>query len=220
MRLILVLAVLLAALPARANIVYSYLGNPYTDISDSSLPAGTFDTSMLISGSFELANPIAPNTPLTDITADVLNFSFFNGRSTLTQASARLTTFFFVQTNAVGAISVWDVIIQQALPPSLLGEEISIATQNDSTGSLGLSGVTDRGQLAVCEPATIPRGLCILRADVASVDNRPGVWSSTVTGTPGTPVSEPATAGLALAALGCLAASTRRRRANLRQALR
>jgi len=193
MRTIFALVFLLASAPAQASAIYTYVGNPFSDIVDLPFPPGTFDTSMRVTGFFELANPLPSDLPLTDIGADVLSFSFSNGRSTLTAADSNLSTFFFVQTDAAGQISVWDIIVQQTL---LISEhDTQIVTQNDIDGALGLSGVQDRGLLSMCDPALVPRGLCITLADQAFVDNLPGSWSSSGPVTP-VPAPEPASCGL------------------------
>lgn len=212
MRAVLALALVLASLPVRANVFYAYTGNPYTTFQDLALPAGAFDNTMRVSGIFELAAPIAANTPLTDFSSNVVSFSFSNGRNTLTQADPRLTTFFFLQTDASGRIDIWDIVVQQSIPTSFIGSDVSISSQNDTLGALGLSGVTDRGQLVVCEPSNIPRGLCISLADIASVDNLPGTWSSPAVEPPITAVAEPETTALMALGLGWIALAGRRRR--------
>jgi hypothetical protein len=209
-RLLLLFVSLLLPLAGHANVTYSYVGNPYTHIDDLPFPAGTFDTSMRVSGSFELAAALPANLPMTDITGDVLGFSFANGRSTLNQNDLLLTLFFFVQTDAAGAISAWDVIVEQTLTLTAFGDtDATIATQNDTAGLLGLSGVQDRGQFVQCDPAGVPRGLCVAFADEATVDGVPGAWASSVTAPP---VPEPTSAMLALAGLGWLGVALKRRR--------
>lgn len=209
MRIVLVLLLLLVSVPARASAIYTYAGDPFTDVVDLPFPPGTFDTSMRVTGWFELADPLPADLPLTDIGGDVLAFSFSNGRSTLTNAGPGLATIFFVQTNAAGAIDVWDVILQQSLVLTPLGDhDTRIVTQNDTAGLLGLSGVQDLGALLMCDPALVPRGLCSSFEDSAFIDGSPGVWLSS---TPPTAVPEPATAGLM--ALGAALLAARRRRA-------
>ena len=209
MRTLFALVFLLASVPAQASVIYSYVGNPFTDIVDLPFPPGSFDTSMRVTGSFELANPLSANLPLTDIGADVLHFSFSNGRSMLTELDSDLSTFFFVETGAAGQISVWDIILQQTL--SFTEHDTSIVTQNDTVGSLGLLGVQDSGLLSMCDPVLVPRGECLVLADQAFVDNAPGGWSSSSPGTP-TPVPEPASSSLMALALGASALVKRFRR--------
>ena len=53
------IALLGGAGTAAADVIYSYVGDAYTDIVDLPRPDGTFDTSMRITGSFVLANALA-----------------------------------------------------------------------------------------------------------------------------------------------------------------
>jgi hypothetical protein len=216
MRIVLVLLLLLVSVPARANVIYTYTGSPFTDVLDLPFPPGTFDTSMRVTGWFELADLLPADLPLTDIGGDVLAFSFSNGRSTLTAADPSLTTFFFVQTDAAGDIDVWDVILQQTLVLTPFGDhDTRIVTQNDTAGLLGLSGVQDLGALLMCDPALVPRGLCLSFEDSALIDGSPGVWQSSE---PAAAVPEPSTAGLMAFGLGAALLATRRRRAATRVA--
>src|SRR6476659_7299253 len=52
---------------------------------------GTYTTSMNVTGSLTLTNPLGPNEPLHDITGPNLqSFSFFDGRNTITNLSPNL----------------------------------------------------------------------------------------------------------------------------------
>lgn len=197
--------------PAQANVTYSYLGNPFSDVIDASFPTGTFDTSMRVSGSFELANPLAPNLAFTDIGADILIFTFSNGRSTLSSGDADLSNFFFVQTDAAGQIVVWDLILQQSPPLTDANDpQVAIVTQNDPAGLLfGSPAVQDRGDFIRCEPSNVPRGLCINLLDSAST-TAPGGWTLSVPGTPVVPVASPSSAALLGLGLMVLAFTGRR----------
>ena len=67
--------------PARASTVYTYTGNFFNEFVNQNPPSGTYDASMRVTGSFEVATPLAPNLSFQDIKADVLHFSFFDGRN-------------------------------------------------------------------------------------------------------------------------------------------
>ena len=68
-----------------ATAIYTYTGAHYDWFQDQDPPAGSFDSSMYISGFAVLSEPVAPNTSwlsATDDTPQLLDFSFFDGRST------------------------------------------------------------------------------------------------------------------------------------------
>jgi hypothetical protein len=207
MRTVITLILLLASAPAHANVIYSYVGTPFTDIVDVPFPGGTFDISMGITGAFELASPLPANLPMTDIAADVLSFTFSNGRDTVTELSPEVTTFFYVKTNGAGLLTDWFLIVDQTSRADLADPQVSIFVWNDPQGlALGTQLVLDQGTLAMCDPALIPRGLCITLADQASVANRPGTWSSS------TPPNVPEPASAAFLTVALLAAGVRAKR--------
>jgi hypothetical protein len=202
-------AMLGVAAQAGADTIYSYVGHTYTDIADVPLPAGSFDSSMRVSGEFTLADPLAPGLASTDITPLLTSFSFSNGRTTLTNLDPQLTiAAFSVSTDAFGAINLWAISIQQ-LDAVNGGNDLVIQTLNDP--DFGFP-VEDSGQVLACDPRFLPRGLCLTLADIASVSEAPGAWTGTSTtgSTTGEPVPEPTTLGLC--ALGLWAVGRRRAR--------
>ncbi len=202
-KVLVLVAMLGMARVASADAIYTYTGHTYTEIADALLPAGSFDTSMQVTGEFVLADALAAGMPSTDITALITSFTFSNGRSTLTDQDPLLASALFsVATDAFGAISAWAIFVQQDQATSG-GADILIQTVNDP--DLGFS-TEDRGQLVVCDPVLLRRGLCLSLADIATVSDAPGTWTRT---TPGT-VPEPAT--LSLCAVGLWAVARRRAR--------
>jgi hypothetical protein len=176
-----VLVLLLAASPISANVVYQYVGNNFDTIIDGTAPAGTYTTDMSVMGSFELTAPLAPNLAVGStgtITADILSFSFSDGRSTLTESTPNIGSngilSFEVSTDALGAIVGWAIAIGAGdagvSPPGLLIETSSDFTNFDS-GEIHESG-----------------GM-----DIGSITNSPGTW---------TLVPEPGTGSLLALGLG------------------
>lgn len=197
---------------AAAATTYFYTGQNFTQVDDSTpLPAGTFDTSMKVSGSFTLANPLALSSTFADLSNEVLAFSFSDGRSTLTQADLGpdLTTIFAVQTDAAGQFERWAIIVQQTKTlKAPNGQDIFIAAINDPGGLfIGSPAIQDTGSLAECRPDGIPRGLCVVLGDVASVTDVPGSW---LRETEATAVAEPTQLGLLAIGALCLAGLRRR----------
>ena len=62
-----------------AQTIYQYTGNSYTTIIDNTPPAGTFDTSMNIGGTFTVAAPLTPNMAFGDIGGSIVSYSFTTG---------------------------------------------------------------------------------------------------------------------------------------------
>jgi hypothetical protein len=188
-------ALSLAAASANANTTYTYVGNNFTQIEDLPRPAGAFDTSMSVSGSFTLASPLAPNAFIADLSSQVLAFSFSDGRHTLTEVDLDpdFFTLFGVKTDANGQFERWAMFVQQTKTLKVPdGADILIFSNNDPDALFsGSPSIQDFGDLGVCQVFD-PPGICHTLADTASVTNAPGVWTSASS----TPVPAPASLGL------------------------
>jgi len=201
--ILVLIAMLGAAGNAAADVIYTYVGETYTDIVDLPRPDGTFDTSMRVTGTFVLENALAPNTPLTDFSADVKSFSFSNGRFTLTNLDPAMQFgVFSLSTNAAGAIDSWAISVQQIDTFGPLKRDVIAQTLN----APDFLGVEDRGQLVVCSEFD-PPGICHTLADEGIVEGAPGTWSQSE---PPPPVPEPATLALSVLGLGAVARRPRR----------
>jgi MYXO-CTERM domain-containing protein len=179
---------------ASANAIYSYDGNPFEYVDDPNPPAGTFDTTDRVTGSFELASALAPNLAFADISGSLVSWSFDNGRDTITSGSGVVGTF-LVSTDATGDIDRWEIEVWDAagLPTTVGEQRKAVGTQRDGTYAVTI----DFGQVAECAVA----GCGTLSVDAASNSDVPGTW---------TLVPEPASG--AMAALGLVALGARRRR--------
>jgi hypothetical protein len=158
---------------AKATTVYTYTGNDYTSIVDNLLPSGTYTTSMSVSVTFTLANPLAANLPvLTDITVDVLSFSFFDGRNTLTNATA-VDDLFSVGTDMAGNIVLWNVAADNGDPTSIGEKAFLIETLFPGNG-------LDFDQALIDECVFAVAGTCTnFLFDVGSNTDHPGHWART-----------------------------------------
>src|SRR5262249_11148474 len=96
---------------SHADVVYTYTGNTFNPnlIADDVIVAvpGSYDPTMRVTGTITLANALAPNLPLQDITASLLDYSFNDGRNTLDKANSQGV--FQIETDATGAILNWDI---------------------------------------------------------------------------------------------------------------
>ena len=119
------LTIALVAQPMFANTIYSYTGNPFTNVT------APYTTSDFVSGMLTLAGPLAANMPLTAVTP--IAFSFSDGVQTLTQSDVRFSEFLFA-TGPSGAITQWEVQLQG------FGRGSLINTDDFLRGDLGISG--------------------------------------------------------------------------------
>jgi hypothetical protein len=170
------------ALPARADTVYTYTGNPFTTfVGGLSCPPECH-----ITGEFTVVQPLAAN--LGNVSVSPSSFSFTDGNVTLTDASTGYTQaplFLFFSTDATGAITSWDVF--------LLTSTYHIQTDNDSSG----------GTLFQYDVSGFGVGS---GANIAIESGNPGSWSISSTTVP-----EPSSLLLVGTGLLCLGPLLRRR---------
>lgn len=168
--------------PAFAT-TYTYTGNNFDSIRDTTAIGGQYNTSQSVQGSFDLAFTLPANQTSLDVSALVTSFSFTDGRQTFTDASTLSREFFNVSTDATGQISMWRVVLESTSNNPL----DAIDTVN-----FGAS-VRDRGRQLITGG----------NFDQGSIQNAAGSW--TVTNIP-----EPGTA--LLLGLGLVALSSERNR--------
>lgn len=167
---------LMIASTAQAVTTYQYTGNNYTSIEDGSV-SGSFTTSMSITGDFTVDTSLA-TMGLTDISANILSYSFFTGRGNIMTESNSNINDFFVAVDGTGQITHWRINVIEPTPTGI-GDQYSLAvTNNDGGGS-----AQDAGSLLecyvdiTCYPAFRDRGL---------VDDQPGTWSVSTVPIPAT----------------------------------
>ena len=163
------------ATSASANWIYSYTGNNFNQIeNDYMLPVpGTYTTAMSVTGSFEVASPIAGNA--SDLFIAPLSYSFFDGRNTYNNINSvpyYSGNSFKVWTNGSGEIINWYIILKD--------NDFNIGTVQTAKYA---SGVYDQGSVEPTHGGTTQR-------DSAIVWGNPGVWTAT---DPPAPVPEPGT---------------------------
>jgi YVTN family beta-propeller protein len=136
-----------ADVPVAASTTYNITGNPFTTFTG----AASCSPDCNVTGSFTLAQPLAPN--LSNATITPTSFSFSVGTSNLTQANTTSASFSSVSTDASGSITAWSI--------SLSSSNFTIDTANNS------ATVQDFYQ------QTSPQG-------TASNANSPATWPKTV----------------------------------------
>lgn len=101
-----------------AAVRYSYTGNPFvvSEISNDSIPSGSYTSEMRITIELTLSAPLGPNFGNIFLTSDsdfrdrVLDYQFSDGRNTLVPSNSfnPFQTFLAI-TDATGAIIAWDL---------------------------------------------------------------------------------------------------------------
>ena len=167
----------LAALPSvsgLADTIYTYQGNPFQGVGYTiccSKVGKPFTTDDYVSGSFTVSTPLKASRPFSPIKP--IAFSFSDGVDTLTSNDSFFVFTFDVGTNATGAITSWNIVMENnGVPPRFYG----IVTANAVlSGSLF---TTDYG----LSPNTPPGTYDVYGAN----GNDAGTWSVSET-TPSTP---------------------------------
>lgn len=94
------------AVPASAQVVYSYQGNAFATVSPP------YTMAMSVSGSFEVASTLPANAT-TDVAPIVTAFNFFDGVEARTLADTSICQF-SVTTNGAGQIVDWSIWLREA----------------------------------------------------------------------------------------------------------
>ncbi|MEM7223846.1 MAG: PEP-CTERM sorting domain-containing protein [Pseudomonadota bacterium] len=146
----LVLSAGLLLLPSGASaalFTYDYVGNLFTDAS------GEYTTSDFIRGWFTVDLPTNLNiTPIEDITADLVSFSFSDGVQTVSNGGNTVIVGFSIETDGAGDIVTWFVEF------------------TDTNNTLALITIFDP------DATTIDRGTTS-STDLGEVRDNPGTWT-------------------------------------------
>jgi hypothetical protein len=160
---------------AHAVTVYTYTGNTFSLIQNETPPDGTYTTSMSVTGSFTLQNPLPANSLVTDITANVLSFSLSDGRSTITDLNATFATFQIG--TALGNINSWFVNAIFAPIYTAVGDQnVAITTRNQAPFIIDIASTIECTQFSTA---------CDLNGlDEAIIQDNAGTWSVSTSETP------------------------------------
>ncbi|GJM08217.1 MAG: hypothetical protein DHS20C11_04930 [Lysobacteraceae bacterium] len=143
---------------AASAVTYSYSGNPFTTTPPP------YTSSDRITGTFQLALPVAPSKTNVDLTDYLLDFSFTDGIQTRTSDDSTVCSF-KVSTDASGNITGWLISLHQKPQPPV----------NDPIEFLDTTDVVDQGGIGqaglfACDNVQMGVG--------GQVFNNPGTWSS------------------------------------------
>ena len=153
----------LLASGAQAATIYQYAGNNFDTITDNDPPAGTYTTSMNVSGSFTVGAPLGM-MGLADISASVLSWSFSDGRNTLTESNSTINLF-DIAVGGSGQITAWTIDISEPLG-SNVGDQRAIIVTNSSGDTGILSECTTQNNCGFNQAI-----------DLAAIESQPGSWT-------------------------------------------
>jgi hypothetical protein len=162
------LLALMASVPSRADVVYTYTGNPFDTYSGH-----TCSVHCYVSGSFTVAAPLGSNLPSSTVITPE-SFSLTTEGITLTESNA-VDLNLLVGTGPSGTIDAWNfVAIGPSLIPSSPNARIFSADNPD------LFFAQDNLRIGFAGPP-FPGPI------VESANNNPGTWSSSVINVQTTP---------------------------------
>jgi len=115
---------------ARADVIYTYTGNPFVDgVNGTPPPDLPYTTSDRVTGQFTVPTALAPNLVVANVTPT--SFHFSDGVQTV----SNLTTFdvdvFQISTNGSAAISAWTIILLFNQTQDVIQSVESIANVQD-----------------------------------------------------------------------------------------
>jgi hypothetical protein len=179
--------VLSLSTPAWANAIYTYTGNPFTNVQP------TYTTADRVTVTMTLTNPLGPNLSASDVTPNLVALSMSDGLQTIDLTTPGLTgTIATFSTDPSGNISLWNVALTLDTGP--FGNCCSqIGTENDINPKDGTPIMQDDAS-AGNPPGSVFEAL-------GSNSNAPGQWSV---------APEPNTVALLLVGLVTMAGFTRR----------
>jgi hypothetical protein len=156
--------------PAFGIATYTYTGNNYAVVT------APFTTSMHVSGSFSVADPLAADLPLTDIEGDLLAFTFSDGVTVYTLANAVVQDM-RVGTDSAGNIDEWQIVLLRPFPTP--------TDINDRDRRLSSSAALDQGSFRDCLDEFF--GECTTLGPLTigeTLPDQPGSWDTSVSSVP------------------------------------
>ena len=128
-------------LPIMANTIYTYTGNPFTDVQSP------YTTSNFVSGSFTVASPLANNLSAAGITP--ISLSFTDGIQTINNVA--FASSFVLSTDANGKIVNWFMTLVPSPSQGIVTANLPFGFALDT---VALGGSTNAGAFNQSAPGT------------------------------------------------------------------
>ena len=173
---ILVIFVLIIFNAAHSSAInYSYTGENYTSIlEDNTPPTGSYTLGMSVSGNFD-SDTVFTLMPLTDISSNIVKYTFSDGRNTLTETNSSIDVF-EIAVNGNGEIIEWNIEIEVPLVnPTTSGDQFIIIN------TVNAASLTTEDLGVISECTTDACDVFDRINDVAQTFSNPGQWSSALT---------------------------------------
>ena len=191
---------LLSGQAASANTVYTYTGNPYTDVLDGPSIPGSYSTTMFISGTVTLSGALGSNLSYYNISSgDIAAYSFDDGRGDVLTQDNSTINMGAIYTDSHGTITQWSLRIGTTLGPNKGDMSYSIESNNipyysNNIDKAGITLCVESGSGSYCPAATY---------EFAENFGSPGTWTSPIANATPLPAAGPLFA-TGLGALGLL----------------
>jgi hypothetical protein len=174
---------LIMTVSANASYVYSYTGNTFDSFSSPS----SWDTSMYVSGTFELQGALGQN--LIDSPITPTSFSFTDGVNTITSVDAAANPLLYnvdlrFSTDTNGVIKDWYVLldfgpVSTPFYPGTLGNIGQTLARIHTEGGVSEFGMAASWDVAVIYTCTAinPDNSCATDQDTGGTVANPGAWT-------------------------------------------
>ncbi len=159
-----------AAFKANASVIYTYTGNNFTSATDP------YTTDMNVTLQFETAIPLTGTGAMTNVSAEILSYTMYDGRKTLTDSDSPLDIYLNIDT-ATGIPTEWTIHATNEF-----GRSIGDIVNRMKTIYYSYSGGLDSAEEIECKFIPTEVGECmgfdyIAGADVYNSPGSSGTWS-------------------------------------------
>ena len=158
------------AFKANASVIYTYTGNNFTSATDP------YTTDMNVTLQFETAIPLTGTGAMTNVSADILSYTMFDGIKTLTEEDSVIDVFMNIDTTT-GQPTEWSIHATNEF-----GKSLGDIVNRMKTIYSSYSGGPDSVEEIECKSIPPEVGECMgfiygAGADVFNAPGSPGSWS-------------------------------------------